>query len=152
MPSPEARLKKLEKLASKLQKQLKTAKLETNKVRGDLAKAKKDYTKAKKSLEEVTSEVESLRKEVEQIIEWIEAEAAWSQEVTALIRMINWGALATQFPGGGGTNPPQTGIHSRPRLAADAIHHPTTAPLARHRSPRGGAGRLPTLHTPTDFG
>jgi hypothetical protein len=40
-------------------------------------------------------------------IKWIKREVKWSEEVTRMLRQIDWVALEQAFPGGGGTNPPQ---------------------------------------------
>ncbi|HEY5547106.1 MAG TPA: hypothetical protein VIK50_13725 [Gemmatimonadaceae bacterium] len=94
MASTEARLKKLDKKAQNLEALVKKAKVEAKKGKGDIAKLKKDVAKA--------------QKDIAQIIKWIQSEVAWSAEVTKMLRMIDWAALAVAFPGTGGTNPPQT--------------------------------------------
>jgi hypothetical protein len=65
-----------------------------------------------KRLEEKAVRLESdlkkqkeLQKEVEA---WIKAQVRWSKEVTKMLRLVNWAKLAKAYPGGGGTNPPQT--------------------------------------------
>jgi len=94
MASIEARVKKLEKKALSHEKTVK-------KLKADLAKAKSDAAKLKKA-------VAALEKEKDDIIKWIEDEAAWSLEVTNMLRLIDWVKLSIAFPAGGGTNPPQT--------------------------------------------
>ena len=89
MPSPEARLKRLEKKAAKVEAALKTLK--------DNAK-----TKASK---DALADVEG---DVKKLIKWVKLEVKWSEEVTKMLRLIDWDALAQAYPGGGGTNPPQT--------------------------------------------
>ena len=101
MPSHEARLKKLEKKAANADAQFKKAKSEAKKLKDDLSKAKKDLVKANKDLA-------ATNKQIEDIIKWIKAEAAWSAEVTKMLRLINWADLAIDYPGAGGSNPPQT--------------------------------------------
>ena len=89
MASHEARLKRLEKKAVK--------------VEGALKKLKDDAkTKAAKTA------VNDVEKDVKKIIKWIKMEIEWSEEVTMMLRLINWNDLATDYPGGGGTNPPAT--------------------------------------------
>ncbi len=94
MASPEARIKKLEKKAAKLEAAAKKA----NTL---LKEAKVNHNKLK-------TRVAALEKQQAEIIEWIEMQVAWSQEVTLMLRLIDWNALAAAFPGGGGTNPPET--------------------------------------------
>lgn len=89
MASPEARLKRLEKKAAK--------------VEGALKKLKDDLKT--KSAKASVAEVED---DVKQIIKWIKLEVKWSEEVTKMLRLIDWDALAQAYPGGGGANPPQT--------------------------------------------
>lgn len=96
MPSHEARLKRLEKKAVKVDAQLK-------KVKTDLSKkgSKADITALKNRLAKA-------EKNSAKIIEWIELETQWSEEVTMMLRLIDWDKLSKAYPGGGGTNPPQT--------------------------------------------
>src|SRR5688572_32936911 len=101
MASPEARLRKLEKKAATAEAQFKKAKSEAKKLKDDLSKAKKELVKANKNLADAN-------KEIEDIIRWIKAEAAWSADVTKMLRLINWADLAIDYPGAGGSNPPQT--------------------------------------------
>lgn len=89
MASHEARLKRLEKKAAKVEEALKALK--------DNAKTKA----AKAALADVEDDVK-------QIIKWIKLEVKWSEEVTKMLRLIDWDALAQDYPGGGGANPPQT--------------------------------------------
>jgi hypothetical protein len=89
MASHEARLKRLEKKALK--------------VEGALKKLKDDL-KTKSAKASVTDVETDVRK----IIKWIKLEIKWSEEVTKMLRLIDWDALAQDYPGGGGTNPPQT--------------------------------------------
>jgi hypothetical protein len=89
MPSHEARLKRLEKKAVK--------------VEGALKKLKDDAkTKATKA---AIGDVEA---DVKKLIKWVKLEVKWSEEVTKMLRLIDWDALATAYPGGSGTNPPAT--------------------------------------------
>lgn len=89
MASPEARLKRLEKKAAKVEIAL---------------KALKDNAKTK-ATKDALGDVED---DVKQIIKWIKLEVKWSEEVTKMLRLIDWDALAQAYPGGGGANPPQT--------------------------------------------
>jgi hypothetical protein len=89
MASHEARLKRLEKKAAKVEVALKKLK--------DDAKLKS--TKA------ALGDVED---DVKKIIKWIKLEVKWSEEVTKMLRLIDWDALAQAYPGGAGANPPQT--------------------------------------------
>ena len=89
MASPEARLKKLEKKAAKIEGAL---------------KALKDNAKTK-ATKDALSDVEG---DIKKLIKWVKLEVKWSEEVTKMLRLIDWDALAQAFPGGGGTNPPQT--------------------------------------------
>ena len=89
MASHEARLKRLEKKAAKVEEALKALK--------DNAKTKA----AKAALADVEDDVK-------QIIKWIKLEVKWSEEVTKMLRLIDWDALAQDYPGGGGANPPRT--------------------------------------------
>lgn len=89
MPSPEARLKRLEKKAAKVEGALK-------KLRDDLK------TKSAKAT------VAGVEDDVKKIIKWIKLEVKWSEEVTKMLRLIDWDALAQDYPGAGGANPPQT--------------------------------------------
>ena len=89
MASHEARIKRLEKKAEK--------------VEGALKKLKDDAkTKAAKA---ALSDVEG---DVKKLIKWVKLEVKWSEEVTKMLRLIDWDALAQAYPGGGGANPPQT--------------------------------------------
>jgi hypothetical protein len=92
----EARLVKLEKAATKLDQQM--------------AKAKQDLTSkaSKNAVARVANDLNDAEKEIKRIIKWIKLEQKWSEEVTKMLRLINWDLLATDYPGGGGTNPPQT--------------------------------------------
>jgi phage shock protein A len=94
MASIEARVKRLEK---------KAAKLET-----DLKKAKAALKESKVNHNKLKARVAALEKEQKDIIKWIKMQVAWSKEVTLMLRMIDWNALAAAYPGGGGTNPPAT--------------------------------------------
>lgn len=96
MPSHEARLKRLEKKAAKVDGQLKKLKTDVSKKgsKADIAALKNRVTAAEK--------------DTAKIIKWIKLEAKWSEQVTSMLRLINWDALAKAYPGGGGTNPPQT--------------------------------------------
>ena len=89
MPSHEARLKRLEKKAAKVEDALKVLK--------DSAK-----TKATKV---AVGDVEA---DVKKLIKWVKLEVKWSQEVTKMLRLIDWDALALDYPGVSGANPPQT--------------------------------------------
>jgi hypothetical protein len=92
----EQRLVKLEKAAAKLELLLATMKQDVT------SKASKN------ALARVASDLDDAEKEIKKIIKWIKLEIKWSEEVTKMLRMINWDLLATDYPGGGGTNPPQT--------------------------------------------
>lgn len=46
--------------------------------------------------------------DMKEVVAWIKAEAKWSKEVTKMLRMIDWDALATDYGSGPGSNPPQT--------------------------------------------
>jgi multidrug resistance efflux pump len=96
MPSNEARLKKLEKKAVKVDAQITKVKLD---LKGNANKAQ--LLKAKADLQDA-------EKEIKRIIKWIKAEVEWSEEVTQMLRLIDWAALAIAYPGVGGSNPPQT--------------------------------------------
>jgi hypothetical protein len=89
MASQEARLKRLEKKAAKVE---------------DALKALKDSAKTK-ATKEALADVEG---DVKKLIKWVKLEVKWSTEVTKMLRLIDWDALATAFPGGSGTNPPAT--------------------------------------------
>ena len=89
MASHEARLKRLEKKAAKVE---------------DALKALKDNAKTK-ATKDALGDVEA---DVKRIIKWIKLEVKWSEEVTKMLRLIDWDALAQDYPGGGGANPPQT--------------------------------------------
>ena len=89
MASHEARLKRLEKKAEKVE---------------DALKALKDNAKTK-AAKAALADVEG---DVRKIIKWIKLEVKWSEEVTKMLRLIDWDALAQDYPGGGGANPPQT--------------------------------------------
>jgi len=89
MASQEARLKRLEKKAAKVE---------------DALKALKDSAKTKATKAAVTDVEADIRK----LIKWVKLEVKWSEEVTKMLRLIDWDALATAFPGASGTNPPQT--------------------------------------------
>jgi hypothetical protein len=89
MASHEARLKRLEKKAAKVEEAL---------------KALKDNAKSK-ATKDALADVEG---DVKKIIKWIKLEVKWSEEVTKMLRLIDWDALAQAYPGGGGANPPQT--------------------------------------------
>lgn len=89
MPSPEARLKRLEKKAAKVEEAL---------------KALKNNAKTK-ATKDALADVEG---DIKKIIKWIKLEVKWSEEVTKMLRLIDWDALAQDYPGGGGANPPQT--------------------------------------------
>jgi phage shock protein A len=94
MPSPEARLKKLEKKAAKLEAALK--------------KANTALKQAKVNSNKLKTRVAKLEKSRNSIVKWIKLEAEWSEEVTMMLRMIDWNKLSLDYPGGGGVNPPQT--------------------------------------------
>ena len=93
MASHEARLKRLEKKAVKVEGALKKLKddLKTKPTKANLAKAVKAATDADK--------------DIKKIIKWIKLEIEWTEEVTMMLRLINWNDLANDYPGGGGTNP-----------------------------------------------
>lgn len=92
----EQRLVKLEKAAAKLELLL--------------ASMKQDVTSkaSKNALARVANDLDDSEKEIKKIIKWIKLEVKWSEDVTKMLRLINWELLATDYPGGGGTNPPQT--------------------------------------------
>ena len=94
MASIEARVKKLEKRVVNHETRIK-------KLKAQAAQDKKAFNKLKK-------EHGKSKKQIAQMAKWIKAEVAWSKEVTAMLRLIDWAALAVAFPGVGGTNPPQT--------------------------------------------
>ena len=96
MASPEARLKRLEKKAAKVEATLKKLKtdLKSKPTQANLAKAVKAANDADK--------------DIKRIIKWIKMEIEWTEEVTMMLRLINWNDLANDYPGGGGVNPPQT--------------------------------------------
>jgi hypothetical protein len=96
MPSPDASIKKLQKKADKVDTQLKKLKLDLGQ------KAKKN------DIVSLKNRVSAAEKDIKQIIAWIELQIEWSEEVTMMLRLIDWNALSQAFPGGGGTNPPQT--------------------------------------------
>jgi len=76
-----------------------------------MAKQKKlqlEAAKLKKQLAMMAKESKGHKKCCAQVIKWIKAETEWSDEVTMMLRSVNWAKLAQAFPGGGGTNPPQT--------------------------------------------
>lgn len=79
MPSPEAQIKKLEKKIASLEK----------------------------ALAKEQSKVKDLESDYATVVKWIKREVAWSQQVTKMLREIDWSALKYDYPGGGGTNPPQ---------------------------------------------
>jgi hypothetical protein len=89
MASHEARLNRLEKKAAKVEEAL---------------KALKDNAKTK-ATKDALGDVEA---DVKKIIKWIKLEVKWSEEVTKMLRLIDWDALAQAYPGAGGANPPQT--------------------------------------------
>ena len=96
MASHEARLKRLEKKAAKVEGALK-------KLKDDL---KSKATKA--NVANSVKAVGDVENDVKKIVKWIKLEVKWSEEVTKMLRLIDWDALAQSFPGGGGANPPQT--------------------------------------------
>ena len=101
MASPEARIKKLEKKAAKAEAMIKKAKADAKLLKADLAKAKKAAVQAGKDLK-------AAKNELKEVVEWIELQVLWTQEVTQMLRMIDWAKLAIDYSGAGGTNPPQT--------------------------------------------
>lgn len=92
----EARLSKLEKKAVKVEEAIQKLK--------DDVKGKATKT----ALAKVNQDLNDVEKDIKLIQKWIKMEVQWSQQVTAMLRMIDWDLLATDYPGGGGTNPPQT--------------------------------------------
>ena len=108
MPSEAARIKKLEQKAKATEAQLKKVNANAKKLKSDLAKAKQDLGKAKQDLTKAKNSLAVSQKDIKDLIKWVEAEVVWSKEVTAMLRMINWTDLAIDYPGAGGTNPPQT--------------------------------------------
>jgi DNA-binding transcriptional regulator GbsR (MarR family) len=98
MPSPEARLRKLEKRAKAVETRIKKLQVLAKNGKTNVGKLQKDLKK----------DLKSVKGEIEDIIMWIKAEAKWSKEVTKMLRLIDWAALANAYPGAGGTNPPQT--------------------------------------------
>lgn len=55
----------------------------------------------------LTARVKALEDFQKLAIKWMKKEAKWSEEVTDMMRQINWALLATVFDGSGGANPPQ---------------------------------------------
>lgn len=101
MASPEARIKRLEKKAAKAEAMIKKAKADAKLLKADLIKAKKAAAQAGKDLK-------AAKDELKEVVEWIEFQVLWSQEVTQMLRMIDWAKLAIDYSGAGGSNPPQT--------------------------------------------
>ena len=83
-----ARVKKLEKKVTKLEKEVKA-----------LKKAVADHKKRIVALEKWQAKINV----------WGKKQAAWDDEVTEMLRAVNWAALVAAFPGTGGDNPPQEG-------------------------------------------
>ena len=69
---------------------------------------KKIDSLTKKAAKQKT-ELDDLKQRVKLIEKWCSLETAWTSEVTGMLHQIDWGALQTAFPGGGGTNPPKSG-------------------------------------------
>jgi predicted nucleic acid-binding Zn-ribbon protein len=93
MATAASQLKKLEKKVAKLEKEVARGKKLARVLESDAAKFRRQFN--------------GLLKCCDQVTEWIQQEVDWSAEVTDMLRVVNWAALATAFPGGGGTNPPQ---------------------------------------------
>lgn len=53
-------------------------------------------------------ELAALKKCCKTVEKWIKLEVKWSEEVTRMLRQVNWAQLATAYPGGPGSNPPRT--------------------------------------------
>lgn len=69
----------------------------------------------KKKIDALTTKVAKQKKELAElkkcckaVEKWIKLEAKWSKEVTLMLRQVSWAELATDYPGGPGTNPPRT--------------------------------------------
>lgn len=87
MASIDARVKSLEKRIASLEKKLAAA------------------TKAGKANK---AEIATLKKCCKDVEKWIKLQVTWSQQVTAMLRDIDWNALATDYPAGPAGNPPKT--------------------------------------------
>jgi predicted RNase H-like nuclease (RuvC/YqgF family) len=85
MPSSDAKVKKLEKKVTSLEKKLAVG-------------AKAD--KANKA------EIAKLKQCCKDVEKWIKGEVKWSKEVTGMLRRVNWNDLEAGFPPGPGDPPP----------------------------------------------
>ena len=62
----------------------------------------------KQRVTKLDAEVRELKRCCKDVEKWIKRQVKWNKEVTAMLRKINWAKLAQDYPGVGGTNPPQT--------------------------------------------
>ena len=92
--SSDARLKKLERKVASLGKQVERQKRATKALETEVSKQK--------------HRIGFLERDYHLIEKWIHLEAAWADEVTAMLRNVNWSLLEDVFDPSGGTNPPQT--------------------------------------------
>ena len=87
MASIDAKVKQLEKRIATLEKKI-----------AALSKA----GKANKA------EIAKLKKCCKDVEKWIKLQVKWSNEVTKMLRAVNWSALVAAFPSGPASNPPIT--------------------------------------------
>jgi predicted nucleic acid-binding Zn-ribbon protein len=77
------------------------------KLEAKVAKLEKRLKKAETELKAHKTKIKALETWKGKINVWGKQQADWTGEVTAMLRAVNWAAVVSTFPGGGGTNPPQ---------------------------------------------
>jgi hypothetical protein len=93
MPTVAAKIKKLEQKVARLEK--------------DAARDKKKVLALETVSDKQKKALKDLLKCCDQVQQWIAQEIEWSNEVTDMLRQVDWASLSAAFPGAGGTNPPQ---------------------------------------------
>lgn len=71
-------------------------------------KLEKEAADLKKALSAVKQDIADMEDCCADVIKWIKQEVAWSNEVTGIMKTINWAKLKIDYPSGGGANPPQS--------------------------------------------
>ena len=71
-------------------------------------KLEQKFAKLAADVKAQKAETAKLKKRCKDVEKWIKAEAAWSAQVTEMLRMVDWATLVVDYPSLPQSNPPQT--------------------------------------------